>query len=48
MNRESHNGPENINDFKEFNYDDFQDAFQLVFEQSGYGDHYKKMRKIGR
>ncbi len=47
MNRESHNGPENINDFKEFNYDDFQDAFKLVFEKTGFGEHYKKMRKIG-
>lgn len=47
MNRESHNGAENINDFKEFNYDDFQEAFKLVFEKAGYGNHYKKMRKIG-
>ncbi len=47
MNRESHNGPENINDYKEFNYDDFQDAFQLIFEKTGFGDHYKKMRKVG-
>lgn len=46
MNRESHNGPENINDFKEFNYNDFQDAFKLVFQKTGFEEHYKKMRKI--
>jgi len=47
MNRESHNGPENISDFKEFDYDAFQKAFQLVFEKNNFGEHYNKMRKIG-
>lgn len=47
MNRESHNGAENISDFKEFDYDAFQEAFRLVFEKNEFGDHYKKMRKIG-
>lgn len=47
MNRESHNGPENISDFKEFDYDAFQEAFRLVFEKNNFGEHYQKMRKVG-
>lgn len=46
MNRESHNGPENISDYKEINYVDFHDALKLVFEKTGFGKHYKKMRKV--
>lgn len=46
MNRESHNGPENISDYKEINYVDFHDALKLVFEKTGFGEHYKKMRKV--
>ena len=46
MNRESHNGPENISDYKEINYADFHDALKLVFEKTGFGEHYKKMRKV--
>lgn len=43
INRESHSLGQNIFDFKEFNYDDFREAFMLVFAESGYIDHYKKM-----
>lgn len=31
INRESHSLGQNIFDFKEFNYDDFKEAFRLVF-----------------
>jgi wobble nucleotide-excising tRNase len=45
INRESHSLGQNIFDIKEFNYDDFRDAFALVFKENGYEDHYKKMIK---
>lgn len=45
INRESHSLGQNVVDFKEFNYDDFKEAFRLVFVEAGYGDHYKKMMK---
>ena len=45
MNRESHSLGQNIFDFKEYNYLDFKEAFALVFKESGYEDHYKKMIK---
>lgn len=47
MNRESHNGPENISDYKEIDYDVFHDALKLIFEKTKFSDHYKKMRKVG-
>ena len=34
---------QNIFDIKEFDYDNFRDAFKLVFEIEGYVDHYQKM-----
>lgn len=43
INRESHSLGQNIFDYKEFNYDDFKDAFELVFKETGYENHYKKM-----
>ncbi len=43
MNRESHSDAQNIFDMKEFNYADFRDAFMLVFEESKYAEHYKRM-----
>lgn len=46
MNRESHNGSENISDYKEINYDDFHDALRLVFKETGFEEHYKMMRKV--
>ncbi|MEK6523650.1 AAA family ATPase [Myroides odoratimimus] len=43
MNRESHSLGQNIFDFKEFNYQDFKDAFKELFKIAGYEEHYKKM-----
>lgn len=45
INRESHSLGQNIFDFKEFNYQDFKDAFAALFKVAGYEDHYKKMIK---
>jgi wobble nucleotide-excising tRNase len=45
MNRESHSISQNIFDIKEFDYQIFRDAFKLLFEASGYENHYKKMIK---
>lgn len=46
MNRESHSFGQNIYDMKEFDYNIFKDGLKLVFDESGYEDHYKKMSKI--
>ncbi|NUY81740.1 AAA family ATPase [Flavobacterium sp. MAH-1] len=43
INRESHSLGQNIFDIKEFNYQDFRDAFRELFKVSGYEEHYKKM-----
>lgn len=45
VNRESHSLGQNIFDIKEFNYQDFKDAFEVLFKATGYEDHYKKMIK---
>lgn len=45
INRESHSLGQNIFDIKEFNYQDFKDAFAELFKATGYEDHYKKMIK---
>jgi wobble nucleotide-excising tRNase len=45
INRESHSLGQNIFDFKEFNYQDFKDAFAELFKVAGYEEHYKKMIK---
>jgi wobble nucleotide-excising tRNase len=45
VNRESHSLGQNIFDIKEFDYDDFKEAFRLVFIENGYEKHYKKMMK---
>jgi len=45
INRESHSDGQNIFDIKEFNYDDFKEAFELVFQETGYKEHYDKMIK---
>ena len=45
MNRESHSIGQNIFDIKEFNYQNFKEAFKLVFEVEGYSKHYEKMMK---
>lgn len=46
MNRESHSKGQNIFDIKEFDYEQFHKALELVFEETGYKEHYKKMSKI--
>lgn len=46
MNRESHSFGQNIYDLKEFDYESFKEGLRLVFEESGYQAHYKKMSKI--
>lgn len=43
MDRGSHSNITNISDYKEINHDNFREAFRLVFEVNGHGDHYKKM-----
>ena len=45
MNRESHSDGQNIFDIKEFDYDAWKEAFKLVFEKTGYKEHYKRMMK---
>lgn len=45
INRESHSFGQNIIDMKEFNYDVFKEGLRLVFEKTGYPDHYKAMSK---
>lgn len=45
MNRESHSKGQNIFDIKEFNYNDFKTAFEMVFQHTGYSEHYNKMMK---
>jgi wobble nucleotide-excising tRNase len=45
INRESHSLGQNIIDMKEFNYDIFKDGLRLVFEATGYSDHFKEMSK---
>ena len=46
INRESHSLGQNMFDFKEFNYQDFKEGLKLIFEHTGYSEHYKKMAKI--
>lgn len=45
MNRESHSLGQNIFDIKEFNHEIFKDGLKLIFEECGYGEHYKAMTK---
>ncbi len=45
INRESHSLGQNIFDIKEFNYQDFKDAFTELFKVTGYENHYNKMIK---
>ncbi len=45
INRESHSLGQNIFDIKEFNYQDFKDAFTVLFKVTGYEEHYNKMKK---
>jgi wobble nucleotide-excising tRNase len=45
INRESHSPGQNIFDLKEFDYDQFKTAFELVFKVTDYEEHYKAMMK---
>ncbi|MBP0997793.1 AAA family ATPase [Serratia fonticola] len=47
INRESHSLGQNIFDFKEFDYNNFKSGLKLVFEHTGYAEHYQKMSTIG-
>lgn len=45
MNRESHSVGQNLFDHKEFDYARFREAFKIVFDETGFGEHYKAMAK---
>jgi len=45
VNRESHSLGQNIFDYKEFDYNIFKEALGLVFQESGYKEHYEEMVK---
>ena len=45
INRESHSLGQNIIDMKEFDYDLFKEGLRLVFEKTGYLDHFNAMSK---
>jgi wobble nucleotide-excising tRNase len=46
INRESHTLGQNIIDMKEFNYETFKEGLALVFEKTGYSEHFIAMSKI--
>ena len=46
INRESHSLGQNIFDYKEFDYESFRDGLKLVFETTGYSEHYIKMTSV--
>jgi wobble nucleotide-excising tRNase len=46
VNRESHSLGQNLIDMKEFDYDSFRDGLKIVFQKTGYGDHYSAMAKL--
>lgn len=46
INRESHSLGQNIIDMKEFNYETFKEGLKLVFEKTGYRDHFTAMSKV--
>lgn len=45
MNRESHSLGQNILDYKEFDYEKFKEAFKLVFDETGFPEHYTAMSR---
>lgn len=45
LNRESHSLGQNIIDMKEFDYGIFKEGLRLIFEKTGYSDHYVAMSK---
>lgn len=46
INRESHSLGQNIFDYKEFDYNNFKNAFEELFRLAGYEAHHKKMMGI--
>lgn len=46
INRESHSLGQNIFDYKEFDYESFREGLKLVFEKTGYIEHYDKMIQV--
>ncbi|WGE41625.1 AAA family ATPase [Actinobacillus equuli] len=46
INRESHSIGQNLIDMKEFKYDDFKEGLKLIFEKTGYLEHFNAMSKI--
>lgn len=46
VNRESHSLGQNIIDMKEFNYEIFKEGLRLVFEATGYPEHFEAMSKV--
>ncbi len=46
INRESHSLGQNIIDLKEFDYEMFKSGLKLVFEATGYSDHFRAMSKL--
>lgn len=46
VNRESHSLGQNIIDMKEFDYQVFKEGLRLVFEATGYPEHFKAMSKL--
>ncbi len=46
INRESHSLGQNIFDYKEFDYESFREGLKLVFEVTGYIEHYDKMISV--
>lgn len=46
VNRESHSLGQNIVDMKEFDYNVFKDGLRLVFNETGYPDHFKAMSTV--
>ncbi len=46
INRESHSIGQNLIDMKEFDYDVFKEGLKLIFEKTGYLEHFNAMSKI--
>lgn len=46
INRESHSIGQNLIDMKEFEYDAFKEGLKLIFEKTGYLEHFNAMSKI--
>lgn len=45
LNRESHSFGQNVLDFNEFDYAVFREGLRLVFQETGYLEHYEEMSK---